>query len=45
MRVSTRLCGVAHVFDSQPDLAQVCGQIANVSIDRHVLNRRPTQTA
>ena len=27
------------------DLAQVCGQIANVFIDRHVLNVRPTQTA
>jgi hypothetical protein len=37
--------GVAHVFDSQPGLAQACGQIANVCIDRHVLNVRPTQTA
>jgi acetyl esterase/lipase len=37
--------GVAHVFDSQPDLAQVCGQIANVFIDRQVLNPRPTPTA
>jgi len=37
--------GVAHVFDSQPDLAQVCGQLADVFIDRHVLNPRPTPTA
>jgi len=37
--------GVAHIFDSQPDLAQVCGQIADVFIDRHVLNPRPTPTA
>ena len=37
--------GVAHVFDSQPDLAQVCGQIADVFITRHVLNARPAPTA
>ena len=33
--------GVAHVFDSQADLAQVCGQIADVFLTRHVLNPRP----
>jgi len=37
--------GVAHVFDSQPDLAQVCGQIADVFVTRHVLNPHPAPTA
>jgi acetyl esterase/lipase len=37
--------GVAHVFDSQADLAQVCGHLADVFIDRHVLHPRPAPTA
>jgi acetyl esterase/lipase len=36
--------GVAHIFDMQPDLAQVCGHIADVFITRHALNAR-RQTA
>jgi dipeptidyl aminopeptidase/acylaminoacyl peptidase len=37
--------GVAHIFDSQADLAQLCGQIADVFIDRHVLKPRSATTA
>ena len=32
--------GVPHVFDSHPELADPCGEFANLFLDRHILNPR-----